>query len=340
MDYNGLAEIVLKFYSNSELVETKLRDLIKKKTNAKKTREIMAIRIEFKHVHMSGKEHLDEMLKKAYLFEFQIVSKELAHLTEMEKIKSLISAIDSQIQKLNSTENATLIEKKTQEKNVLRMHYDELAMSIPQDDKINYNGVAMKILKILERDDDESRKLHRTIKMKVCGTNTFDDLAIRKENLKYLCGDSKKDEKEKIEQMEMNIKSKGRTGGNMKTSYSTNQLTSGYVLPHMRLHKNNGASSTNDFNEFQNDIEVNLNSEEEYPTLGLKSEQKKTITISSGKSFADLVRENYEESEPRKEELKESILSADIEVVQSSQTTSVAETQSVSVDVDDWMIDS
>lgn len=327
MNYEELAEVVNKFYTNHELVKTKLQELTKKRNNHAKAKELMSIRIEFKHTHMSGKEQLDIMLKKAYLFDFQIVSKEKVHLDEITELNKLICLLDNQIIKLsNVDETNPVIEKKRNERHILQTQYDKLINLQPKDDQVNLNGVAMKILKMLEKDDDESRRIHNIIKFRVCGTTVADDLAIRRENLKYLSGETRADEEKKIEQIENNIKSRER--GGMRSSHSTNQFSVGYVLPHLRPKKHNGASSTEDITAIKSE-------REEYPALCSMAESTKPLMWGTKKSFADLLK-----ADTKEEVVLETkpTLSSTIEVVNDSQHVSESK-QIKTVEVDDWTID-
>lgn len=335
-NYHELAEVVNKFYTNDELVRMKLQELTKKHNNRAKAKELMNIRIEFKHTHMSGKEQLDNILKKAYLFEFKIISKEKVHLNEIIELNKLICLLDNKIIKL-SNEDITnpIIEKKKNERKILQSEYDNLIDLQPKDDHLNLNSIAMKILKILEKDDEESRKIHNVIKFKVCGTTVADDLAIRRANLKYLSGDTRNDEEKKIEQIENNIKSRDR--GNMRSSYSTNKFSVGYVLPHLRPKKHNGAFSTEDLTEIKSDVE-------EYPVLCSSTKSQNTSTWGLKKSFVDLLKNNITEEVVLEivSEIPQTLsFSSTIEIVKDSvceNDTKQNKQKIKTIEVEDWTI--
>ena len=326
MNYEDLASIVNIFYSNNELITLQYHELAKKKENQKKAKELLNIRIDFKHVHMSGKEHLDVVLKKAYLYDFPVISKEKQHNKDLTELNSLICILESQITKLMiKNEFDPLIEKKRGEQKILQSRYDILVEVEPVDDNINFNGTAMKILKMLEKNDDESRKIHNIIKFKVCGTTVVDDIAIRKANLKYLTGEALNDEQQKIEKIESSVKSRNRN--NMKLSRSTSHLSTGYILPHLRS-KNNNSLSNDDITK----VEFNMKNDD-FPSIGMK-EIKASITWGK-KSFADLLKENTEtENEEKKEELSNTI-----EVIVDNIVTN--ETQHMELtDIEEWNIES
>lgn len=333
MNYEELADVVNKFYANHELVKIKLQELTKKYNNRTKAKELMSIRIEFKHTHMSGKEQLDMILKKAYLFDFQVVSKEKVHLDEITELNKLICLLDNQIIKLSNLDITNpVIDRKKHERQILQSQYDNLINLQPKDDHLNLNGVALKILKMLEKDDDESRRIHNVIKFKVCGTTAADDLKIRRANLKYLSGATRATEEEKIDQMESNMKSRDR--GGMRSSQSTNQFSVGYLPPHLRPKKHNGAVSTEDIASLQSDTES-------YPVLSLQIESKKVSTWGLKKSFVDLLKANMSE-EVVPEMIQTLSLSSTIEVVNDSPNTNEPKKQNKQtikpVEVDDWTI--
>lgn len=360
MNYDELAEVVNKFYNNTKLTNVKLQDLTKKRSNNARAKELMSIRVEFKHVHMSGKENLDIMLKKAYLYDFPTVSKEQLHMEEITDLNKSICFLDTQITKLSVIDVSNpAIDKKRQEQKILQTQYDKLIEMQPKDDNINLNGIAMKILKILEKDDEESRKIHNVIKFKVCGTTTADDMAIRKNNLKYLTGETRAEEEKKIEQIESNINSRSR---GIRSYHSTVQLSSGYVMPHLRPKHQNGALSTNDIskiaekmeneNEEYPDLKTTYNlkksKSEIYPALSTQKEQKTTELVGvwgAKKSIASVIKENtHVETKINEHEKVFQILSTTIEVVHDSVEKNkpqkdVEKENSKNMEVDDWLIE-
>lgn len=370
MNYEELANVVNTFYNNSKLASVKLETLSKEKNNRKRAKELTSIRIEFKHVHMSGKENLDIMLKKAYLFDFQIVTKEQTQIAEITELNKLISLLDTQITKLSGLNDLNPeIEKKKKQRDILQKQYEKVLDSQPKEENINLNGTAMKILKMLEKDNDESRKIHNIIKFRVCGTTALDDVNIRRENLKYLTGTAREEEEKKIDQIEANIKNREQLRNNkgIRSSRSTSQLGygSGYVLPHLRQ-KEGSLSMTNISHISEN---VVTNQEEDYPELSL-NQSKSSISVTSidseyttnvlntpkekknslsgwgsKKSFVDLIKETLPD------EIKNTVkstnnlenvqtLSSTIEIINDTKESHKTHSnEQQNIEIDDWTIE-
>ena len=71
MGNEELCEVVEKFYSISDIVNMSLNDHMKRTKNKNKIKDIVYLRINRKYGFMSGKEQLDNVLKKAYLYDFE-----------------------------------------------------------------------------------------------------------------------------------------------------------------------------------------------------------------------------------------------------------------------------
>lgn len=361
MNHDDLAEVVNKFYSDHELVKTKLQELSKKRQNYAKARELMNIRIEFKYIHMSGKETLDVMLKKAYLFNFKTVSKEQIYVNEINELNELINLLNTQIIKVTANrEPQSVIDKKTTERNILQKQYDKLIELQPEEEDINFNGVAIKILKILEKGDDESRRLHNIIKYKVCGTTTQDDLNIRRENLKYLAGETRAEEEKKIDQIESNIKSREKGNRNSKDirSYRVgmNKSSFGYVPPHLRQNEVSVEESVeNDFNKSKSAINLSDYAgkceelDQHFPTIRnvqsmpSLSGEKSNVTNKLGgwgnRSFADLLKSETKETVEECKNPECETISSTIEVINETKPTKNTKQLTKVVEIDDWGIE-
>jgi hypothetical protein len=120
----------------------------------------------------------------------------------------------------------------------------------------------------------------------------------------------------------------------MRSSHSTAQLSTGYVPPHLRPKKNNGAVSTEDITNMTK-LETH---KEEFPTLCQPTEPKKALSGWGKKSFADLLKTEQQSSEEKKS-TEYVVLSSTIEVVHDEPIVNEIKKQIVVVEVDDWTTD-
>jgi hypothetical protein len=321
MNFDQLADAVNKIYLDRNLSKVTFKDLQKQRKNNGKVKELYKIRIDFRYIHMSGKEQLDNMMKKAYLFDFPVVSKEKQHIVEITDLQQIIELIEGQLNNLylNDIPDENEIDKKKNEKLLLQKKLDDIIALEPKDDDINLNGIAMKILKMLEKCDDNSRRLHNVIKYRVCGTTASDDMAIRKDMTKYLAGSTKKEEESKIAKIDKSIKERESSN-----RYGSQSGRNGYVPPHLRSRDDIKIQS-----DTHHHVEQSIPSAKSEGDFPVFVQQISTIVTGAWgkKSFADLLKddvaeqilhesiESIESIDPIIEEKKVAIWSSTIEVV-------------------------
>jgi hypothetical protein len=349
MNFDQLADFVSKIYLDKNLSKVTLQDLMKQRKNNGKMREIIKIRIDFRYTHMSGKEQLDNMLKRAYLFDFPVVSKEKQHVVEINDLQQIIELVEGQLNNLYLSDNPDedTIDRKRNEKTLLQQKLNDIIALEPKDDEINLNGVAIKILRMLEKGDDDSRRLHNVVKYRVCGTTSADDMAIRKDMIKYLAGSTKEDEENKIAKIDKSIKQRESSnrygGGDRGGGRGGGSSGRGYVPPHLRPRDDIQIQS--DAHHVEQIIPC-VKSEGDFPTLA--QAPLVLVGVWGKKSFADLLKSDTstatlesETSEPTIKivaEKKAEKLSSTIEVV-CDKSNNFEQIILKTMDIEDWTND-
>lgn len=333
MGNEELCEVVEKFYSISDIVNMSLNDHMKRTKNKNKIKDIVYLRINRKYGFMSGKEQLDNVLKKAYLYDFEKKEKEEKKKnkseSQMKELNDVLEIINLKINELMKEEtiDEDAVNKKKQEKEILEKKLEETKDLKPDTKHINYNNCAFKILKILEKDDYTARKLHLEIKSKICKTTDSDDFRMKKEMEKYLSP---------VEREERNKYEKQR---NEKYEKNRKPRSSGYVPPHLRQTSNNN-------NVFTKTADVSV-TEENFPSLSNNSTNVKNIGVWGTKNISKILEENNEDNDENNEVSQIEIENTNIDTndIKSDTNSNRSRTSSVHEQIkeksvsDDWLAD-
>lgn len=177
--YDIIVNTILKFYTNTQLANYKLPLVTTTKKRGKGGKEIgkgpnasvkskqleimdniRTIKINNVFSYIPGRESLEEILKKAITFKF--IENPQKSKNEKKELENVIEVLQKQI---NIITDENLFEKKRKELNFLKEKMAEFSMSSTEEQ--NENEIALKALKILSKNDNNSKSLYIDIREKL-----------------------------------------------------------------------------------------------------------------------------------------------------------------------------